>query len=202
MSALVPVDVRRTEDRAREAAFSGDYTVAATIALEAHGPELLGYLVAICRDRDEADDIFADVCERVWKALPSFRFEATLRTWMYTIARNCFASARRRPGRENGRVVGLSQAPEVQQVAEKIRTTTAIHLQTRSKDRLSRIRATLDADEQTLLILRIDRQMAWRDIAQIMGEPGSDHNRVAATLRKRFERLKERIRAELAADSG
>jgi RNA polymerase sigma-70 factor (ECF subfamily) len=61
---------------------------------------------------------------------------------------------------------------------------------------VTRLRESLDPDEQTLLILRIDRQMAWTDIARIMGGDAPEaESRQAATLRKRFERLKERLRS-------
>jgi hypothetical protein len=51
------------------------------------------------------------------------------------------------------------------------------------------------------LILRVDRRLAWRDIAKIMAEGSEDAGDVAkltARLRKRFERIKERLRDELA----
>ena len=62
-------------------------------------------------------------------------------------------------------------------------------------------RRQLDEDDQTLLVLRVDRNLAWRDIALVLlGEEADpeDVTRKAATLRKQFERVKERLR-ELAA---
>ena len=58
-----------------------------------------------------------------------------------------------------------------------------------------------DPDDQTLLILRIDRALPWIDIARVMtDEPDEpDLSRHAAALRKRFERLKQRIRDQRAS---
>jgi hypothetical protein len=51
--------------------------------------------------------------------------------------------------------------------------------------------------------LRVDRQMSWMDIARVMeGDGADDPSRHAATLRKRFERLKDRLRSMAHADAG
>jgi len=58
--------------------------------------------------------------------------------------------------------------------------------------RLEAARAALDREDQQLLVLRIDRKLAWADIADVMSIE-------ASALRKRFERIKQRLRAEVAA---
>lgn len=57
------------------------------------------------------------------------------------------------------------------------------------------MRRKLEPEEQTLLILRLDRGLSWDELATVMA-PAS-----AATLRKRFERLRERI-SELVRANG
>jgi RNA polymerase sigma-70 factor (ECF subfamily) len=58
-------------------------------------------------------------------------------------------------------------------------------------ERLEMLRRDLSPDDHTLLILRVDRQMSWEEVAQVfaggLGAPGP------ATLRKRFERLGARL---------
>jgi RNA polymerase sigma-70 factor, ECF subfamily len=54
---------------------------------------------------------------------------------------------------------------------------------------VAELRALLSAEEQALLTLRLDRGLAWAEIANILGAAES-----AATLRKRFERIKRRLR--------
>ena len=62
--------------------------------------------------------------------------------------------------------------------------------------RVERLRAQLDADEQALLTLRIDKRMDWKDIAFVMlfdegALPAEDEAvREAARLRKRFQLVK------------
>ncbi len=66
-------------------------------------------------------------------------------------------------------------------------------------DRLLKLRESLDREEQTLLILRVDKAMAWEEVAEVLrtdGEPAT-----TAALRKRFERLKEKL-GRLAREQG
>lgn len=71
-----------------------------------------------------------------------------------------------------------------------------IYQRTDVKDELQAIRSLLDPDDHEHLLLRLDRQMSWKDIARVQGGEDNLTNRAAA-LRKRFERVKARIR-ELA----
>ena len=64
----------------------------------------------------------------------------------------------------------------------------------------------LDPDDRLLLILRLDREMSWNDIADVYadereGDDG-DRRRTAAKLRKRFERIKARVAELMRADPG
>jgi RNA polymerase sigma-70 factor (ECF subfamily) len=175
-------DVERT---AKEHLARRDYEGAATVALEAYGPEILGFLVAIHRDRLDAGDVFSAFCEDFWTALPRFRGEASLRTWAYTLARHASAHFFREPHRR--RASALSNHPELQELEERIRTRTPSFLGKSTRDLVSELRQQLTADEQMLLILRVDRDMPWDEVASVM-------ETAAPVLRKRFERVKARLR--------
>lgn len=175
---------------------AGQRERAITLALETYGPELLGYLHAILQ-RD-ADELFSELCERLWRGLTSFRGDSSFRTWAYRIARNLVHDRLRARARPLGQPLPLEEASEVQRIAQELRSTTAVYLQSETKTRLQQLRDALDPDDRTLLILRIDRGMSWREIARVMAEGETlAIDRSAARLRKRFERLKERLRAEL-----
>lgn len=175
---------------------AGDPDAAIARALEGYGPELYGFLVGLAGDVDRAGDAFGAACERLWRALPAFRWECTFRVWAYTVARNEHYRALRAGRRE----VPLSEAPAVTAIAARVRTATPAYQRTDVKDAFARIREALAPEDHMLLGLRLDRKMAWNDIARILGsgEAGA-LAREAATLRKRYERLKLRLRA-LAAD--
>jgi RNA polymerase sigma-70 factor (ECF subfamily) len=64
---------------------------------------------------------------------------------------------------------------------------------------LRRLRETLDPDDQTLLSLRLDRELEWEELAVVLSGEGTPVTAVA--LRKRFERLKDRL-GRLAREEG
>jgi RNA polymerase sigma-70 factor (ECF subfamily) len=191
------VDRDEQEGPIRAACAAADFASAATAALRLYGPELLSYLHATARDADVAAEAFGELGEDLWRALPNFEWKASLRSWLYVIARNALYQLRRDPRRRAGRNIPLSLAPEV---AAVVRTATLEFQRTDVKDEMRALREQLTPEDHELLLLRLDRQMSWKDIARIVGGD-TDVDTRAAALRKRFERTKERLK-KLAVERG
>ncbi len=160
---------------------------AAGEVLRAIGPKILGYQRAVLRDEDDAADAFSLFAETLWKSLPSFRWESSLKTWTFRIAWTAAQRIRSDAFRRRGRRLMTSEASRL---AEEIRTHSAVRREVQA-DRLSRLRASLTPEEQTLLVLRIEQELSWDDIASVLSGDGPPVQ--APALRKRFERLKERL---------
>jgi len=179
----------------------GDLRAVGARLVAGYGPEILGLLVAILRDERAAAEVFSQVSEDIWRGLPRFRGQSSFRTWAYTLAHHAVQRWRRDPLRRRG--VELGECPKVLEMAERVRTTTLTYLRSEVKDRVRRLREQLDPEEQLLLVLRIDRDMAWDEIADVIHGPSDDakeRSRRTASLRKRFERTKDRLRALVQRD--
>jgi RNA polymerase sigma-70 factor (ECF subfamily) len=184
-----------TEARIGARRAAGDAAGAATLAIRGYGSQILGYLRAVLRDDDLAAEAFARFGEAVWKGLPKFRGESSVLTWCYGIALGEVRRARRDPFRRRGRRLETSEVSLL--VAAVTESTSPSRASAR--DAVGRLRATLSPDDQTLLILRIDRDLAWKDVVEIFA---AGERRVSEpALRKRFERVKARLR-RLAAEEG
>ena len=192
-----PLEPGASERAIRAQCEAGRHAEATTAALHTYGVELLGFLRAVAGDHDLAAEAFAELGEDVWRGLPKFRWEASLRSWLYALARNALAQLRRDPRRRPGRNVPLSLAPEM---AAVVRTVTREIQRTDVKDEFRVLREQLDPEEHELLLLRLDRDMAWKDIARVLGGD-DDLDTRAAALRKRFERAKQRLK-KLAIERG
>jgi RNA polymerase sigma-70 factor (ECF subfamily) len=184
---------------------AGDLQGAATEALRGYGLELLSYLVAITRDESEASEVYSAFCEAMWSGLPDFHWQCTFRTWAYVLARHALFRRHRDPFRNAGRAVPLSRAPEVFKIADDVRSRTLIFLRSEVKDRVALLREQLEPDDQSLIILRINRRLSWDEIARIMYEEETEPSaqqlrRKAAALRKQFQRAKERLRRLVEQD--
>ena len=192
-----PADREASERAIQALCQAGAYPAATTAALQMYGVELLGFLRALANNHDLAAEAFAELGEDVWKGLPRFRWESSLRSWLYQLARNALAQLRRDPRRRIDRNLPLSIAPEM---AAVVRTVTLEIQRTEVKDEFRVLREQLDPEEHEILLLRLDRGLAWKDIARILG--GDDNlDARAAALRKRFERAKERLK-KLAIEHG
>jgi RNA polymerase sigma-70 factor, ECF subfamily len=178
-----------SDDEVQAALARGDVDAAATLALREYGAEVFGFLRAVARDDDVAADAFAQLGEDVWRGLPAFRWETALRAWIYTLGRHAVY----RVLREERRFVSLSAAPDI---VAHARTLTAEYRKTGAKEALRAIRDELEPDDHELLLLRIDRKMSWKDIARVLGGDANVTSRAMA-LRKRYERLKDKLRDAL-----
>lgn len=178
--------------------------VACAAVLEALGPEIGAYLAQVADTPDQGAEAFSAFAEDVWRGLPAFRFEASLRTWSYVLARRALARERRSAQRQRRLQVPLSALGPASRIAAEVREQTVTWRKTAVKDRVRALREQLKPEEQELLTLRIDRQLPFGAIAQMMADDELDasaEKKQAAALRKRFERLKDRVR-ELAEKEG
>lgn len=175
---------------------AADFEAAATAIVHGYGPEVLGYLVSLARDEDRGHDAFSQCCEDLWRGLSGFRREASARTWLYKLAWHAWLRHQRDAFQR--RAVRLVSA-DVSRLAQEVRSTTAPHLRTEVKDAFARLRERLRPAEQSLLILRVDREMTWAEISSVMSS--SDDPVDAQTLAKRFERIKAKLR-RMAREAG
>lgn len=175
---------------------AGDLPAAAAAILRGYGPAILSYLAALARNEDRADDAFSQFCEDLWRGLPGFRRDASVRTWAYALAWHAWLRNERDAFRRRGSPL---VSEEISRVAAEVRSTTAVHLRSEAKDAVARLRMQLTPAEQSLLVLRVDRGLAWSEVAVVMSTP--DEPLDAQTVAKRFQRVKTKLR-KLAEEAG
>jgi RNA polymerase sigma-70 factor (ECF subfamily) len=182
------------EARARALLAAGDVRAAATDVLRELGPYVLRYLRSVLRNDEDAAEAFSGFAEDLWRGLPSFRWEASLRGWAFRVAWHAALDVRNDTFRRHGRRLETGEASVI--AAEVHTTAPRVEAQRRA---LEALRDALSAEEQSLLVLRVDQQLPWEEVALV--QEGDADPRTVAALRKRFERLKERL-ARLARERG
>lgn len=161
-------------------------------AIEDLGPPVFGYLRTLL-DEDDAREVFSQWAEDLWRGLPGFRGDCTLRAWAFRLAWHAAARFWRDPYRARAERLPTSIASRL--AASAARSSA---LPGGRRDRLHRLRAALDPEEQTLLSLRIDRELEWQEIADVLAAEGAPAS--VPALRKRFERLKDRMASVARAE--
>lgn len=182
----------------REACLRHEFELASTRALAAYGSEIQSFLCARLGSRYEGEQAFSAFADALAHALPAFDFHCTVRAYLYTIARATGDGCARAP-----------RAPPASELTESSLQSQIDGFtlgQTDTRERARSLRLQLDANDQTLLILYVDRGLPWSEIALVLHQgptplEGDQLARESARLRKRFEHVKAELRA-LAAKEG
>ena len=187
------------EVEARQALAEGRHDTFTNVVLRGYGKEILSFISAMQRQDDDAAEVFAQFAEGVWRSAAQFREQSSVRTWAYAIARRASLHHRRDKKRREKRFVAFAEHPALAELEAAVRTDTLSYLRTERMTKLAELRASLPEQERELLILRIDRRLAWQDLARVLAEDGEldtdvELKKRAARLRKQFQALKERLR--------
>jgi len=188
----VAVDLER---RVRALVAAGDTAAAAEVAIRGLGPDVLRYLRALLRDEADAADAFSHVAEALWKGLPAFRGDSSLRTWTMRVAVHAAMSIRNEAWRRRVRRLATT---EISALADEVRTSSFVSAD-RRQSAVERLRQALSPEDRSLLVLRVDQRLSWAEIADVLS--GEGRTVTASTLAKRFERLKRRL-ARMAEREG
>ena len=139
-------------------------------------------------------------------AIATLGWRCSIRAWSYTLARHAASHHVREARRRRVRQLPLSALGPPSQVADKLRSSTLQSARNEVKSELVKLRERLPLDDQTLLILRVNRRLSWPEIAQIMLQDGtkaeqSSLDREAVRLRKRYQMAKDKLR-KMAREAG
>jgi RNA polymerase sigma-70 factor (ECF subfamily) len=189
------------ESAIRDAHARGDHEAAVNAGLAIYQDEVFSFLCSRLGSEADANDVFSQTTEDLWRGIATFGWRCTFRTWLYTLARHAAVRFERTPAHQRGRRQPISQVSDPAAVE---RSRTRPYLRTDIKDRFAALRSELTPDEQSLLVLRIDRGLSWEEITRIMHDVDDDDDpglrRLTANLRQRFRQLKDRLRARARAD--
>ncbi len=167
---------------------------AVELAVLAWGREIESFLSAVTSDRSLGAELFAQACADALAGLSTFEGKSSFRSWFYGVAHNAARRALR-----DGYHRKRAHEADWEALEQPLRSVTPRYVATDWKRRLHELRDLLPPDDRALLILRVDRSMDWDDVASVLAEEGHDVS--PAALRKRFERIKARLKA-LAVEDG
>jgi RNA polymerase sigma-70 factor (ECF subfamily) len=189
------------EAAVREAHQSGDLERAVRAGLSHYRAEVYSFLCARLQSEADAHEVWSQTSEDIWRGIAAFRWQCSFRTWLYTLARHAAIRFERSPANQARRRRSLSRISEP---IDRERSRTRPYLRTDVKDRLSALRATLTPDEQSLLVLRVDRRLSWDEVSRVLYDDAeadeASIRRHATNLRQRFRQLTERLRERARAE--
>jgi RNA polymerase sigma-70 factor (ECF subfamily) len=139
--------------------------------VEKYRQRIVNFSARMLRDPNEAEDVAQSVFVQAFRALAGFQFEAKVSTWLYLIARNLSFNELRRRGRHP--LISLDHQNEQrsdQQIEDTcIRPAWELLSYTELAEQIERALATLPEPQRKAILLSVERQVSYREIAGILG---------------------------------
>jgi RNA polymerase sigma-70 factor, ECF subfamily len=182
---------------------AGDFAAAAKLAIKLYGHEIMGVLANRQRSSSDAAEVFSLFIEDLWRGLPGFQWRCSLRSWAHRLARHAAVRWTTARNRRSAGHVPIDDSG-VREIAEQVRSTSLVYLRSEVKSEVRRLREELPEFEQTLIVLHVDKNMEWVDIAAALADEDladADLKRESARLRKRFQLAINKLRV-LARERG
>ena len=153
---------------------------------EANFERVYAYVASRVRNRDEAEDVTADVFHKALANLQRFKWRgAPFAAWLYRIAANAIVDRASRTARER-EVPAPDDDPPVQDAELE---------QAERRARLFRLVRSLPKDQHRVIELRFAGEMSIREIAEVMG-------RTEGAVKQLQFRALETLRARWAGEAG
>ena len=130
----------------------------------------------------DAEEIVQDVFVRVYNQLKNFRFEASLKTWIYRITVNTTLNFRRKRSTQRERIKEYRENARVEERLIKPSFAEGLDHQ----NRIDKLLNALNPDQRMCIILRNIEGLSYEEIAQSL--------RIKInTVRTRLKRAREKL---------
>jgi len=188
---------RSLDIEVREQVHAGNVREAADLLLARLCPELRPFLHRLLGNVALAEEAHSATCERLWRGLASFRWECSLRSWSYIVARREASRCRARHARGAVQLTTLSAAEGV-----PVEANSSPTLSTTRRDLLENLRTAISDEDRDLIVMRVERGLPWKEIAVAFLEEGpldeEAITRESARLRQRFRAIRVGVASALS----
>ena len=140
------------------------------------------YLRAVCRDESLAEELTEQVFFQALKALPKFRGECDIRTWLCAMGRNCYLSYLRKA--KPSEDIDELQIPDPRQYIEEQ------FFDREQAMAINRVLHDLPEPYKEVFSLRIFGQLSFEDIGSLFG-------RTANWACVTYHRARQKIRSKM-----
>jgi RNA polymerase sigma-70 factor (ECF subfamily) len=134
-----------------------------------HRSALYRYLMRQTHDPEVTNDLFQEVWSRVIDTRARYEPRAKFRTFLFTLAHNCFIDhCRRTKARPAGTSIDDADAADLLAAPDAVRPDVAAE-SAQWSERFRRALATLPADQRDAFLLHEESNLSVEDIALVMG---------------------------------
>jgi len=143
-------------------------TAAFRLLVDRHAPAVLRYARALTESREDAEDIMQETFLAALRSAGRFRGEASVKTWLFVIARNSALRLRRNASRSSdGDGASLEELGAAAGFGSEDPESLAIRAQNRRK--LAGALESLRTEDREILLLRDLEGLAGQPTAEMLG---------------------------------
>lgn len=143
------------------AAQKGDRQALADLA-ERYWDRLYRWLYQLTRNQHAAEDLVQETFLKAFAALGSFRAGTNFRAWLFRIGHNCLVNQHRQKARMREPMPDEVPGPERGDPLEQAQSREALQV-------LAAAVHELPAEFRTAFLLRVDEDLSFREIAEVLG---------------------------------
>lgn len=160
-------NLRSCDQSARQHIDDGNYRDALEVLVLGYQKIIIGFCTNMLGDQTQAEEVAQEVFLATFQAMPRYRQDASVRTWLFAIARKCcykFIRSRR----QRGRIQRQRQAL----IAERSHRDPPLSPENDPEIPLQEIRQALqklNKSDRSLLLMRYDSGLQITDLAHILG---------------------------------
>lgn len=163
-----------------------------------HQDRVYDFCFRMLSDREEALELVQEIFVSVHQALPGFRFDSKLSTWIYRISKNhCLNRLKYLQRRGRGKsddVDHVSEAALADAVGTPQKPDEALEAE-HERAMVQRAIARLEPDQRALVALRDIEGLSYEEIVDITDLP-------LGTVKSRLHRARERLAELLSEENG
>ena len=153
--------------------------------VEKYSEQLYWHVRSIVGSHEDADDILQEVFVKVWKALPGFRGDSSINTWLWRIATNEALSFLRRQ-----KVRAALRFSSIDAEAERVLDSDPWFDGDEAQRRLAVAVAKLPDKQRAVFCMRYFEEMPYEEISAITGTS-------VGALKASYHQATEKIKASV-----
>lgn len=164
-----------------------DYELAFKAIVESYSERLYWHVRRLLCSHEDTNDLLQDIFIKIWTAMPSFRGDSQLYTWLYRIATNETLNRLRKLRRENA--ISLDAVGEI--LATRVDEDPYFN-GTALQRELHKAIQSLPEKQRLVFNLRYFDEMKYEDIAEITG---TSTGALKASYHHAYNKIKEALEA-------
>ena len=152
--------------------------------VEQYRSMLFGIAYLMMRDRGLAEDVVQEALIQIWKHLPSFRLQSSIKTWLVRIVIN---EVKQQFRKKKLPQVSLEDVPDV---TNELDEPESVLIHDQERQRLRQAIAKLPSDQREAIVLRYFSDLSVPEIAAATNQP---EGTIKSRLNRALKRLNEII---------